>query len=56
LGGDVAYPVSRQLGLVLGGWFLAAPFRPDFVVDETESVHRPASFGVRSTLGLELGL
>jgi hypothetical protein len=56
LGGDVAYALSKQMGLVLGAWLLATPFRPDFFVDETESVHRPASLGLRSTLGLELGL
>lgn len=56
LGGEMAYALSKRFGVVAGIWLLAGPFRPNFVVEETEQVHRPAIFSGRSTIGLDLQL
>jgi hypothetical protein len=55
-GGEMAYGLSKRIGVVAGIWLLAAPFRPNFVVEETEQVHRPALFCARTTVGLDLQL
>lgn len=55
-GGEMAYGLSKRFGVVAGIWLLAGPFRPNFVVEETEQVHRPALFCARSTVGLDLQL
>jgi len=55
-GAEFTYGLTKRLGVVAGVWLLAGPFRPNFIVEESEQVHRPALFCGRFSVGLDLRL
>jgi hypothetical protein len=55
-GVEFNYEASKHVAFVAGGWLLAAPWRPRFVVGKSELVHEPVAWEGRWTTGLELRL
>jgi hypothetical protein len=53
---EFAYAASRRLSLIAGGWLLAAPWRPRFIVGQSSLVHEPVATEGRWTTGLTLQL
>lgn len=53
---EFAYAASRRLSLSAGGWLLAAPWRPRFIIGQSSLVHEPVAMEGRWTTGLTLQL